>query len=209
MKRIPRLLVIAFALSLLVHLIVALIMRPPTPTPQGPAEVVSIEHRPATIAVTKMRTPPPAPPKHTPAPRTVTSAPPRRPTGLEGPAGTAYGTPPAPTPAPATPTPAPAATSRRRMRAAQCRRCNRGLAAAARHRRPGRGRKAPAASRWCACSSIRAVKSRARASCKAPAIRRSTWSPSRWRAMRAIRPALRDCKPVAGDYTFSVKFVAW
>ena len=34
MKRIPRLLLIAFALSLLVHLIVALIMRPPAATPQ-------------------------------------------------------------------------------------------------------------------------------------------------------------------------------
>src|SRR5579863_2992600 len=111
MKRIPRLLVIAFALSLLAHLIIALIVRPPTPTPQGQAEVVSIEHRPATIAMTKMLTPPPPPPRRTPAPRTVASAPPRKPTGLEGPAGTAYGTPPAPTPAPATPTPAPAATT--------------------------------------------------------------------------------------------------
>ena len=50
MKRIPRLLLIAFALSLLVHLIVALILRPSTSTPLSQAEVVSLERRPATTS---------------------------------------------------------------------------------------------------------------------------------------------------------------
>ncbi len=208
MKRIPRLLVIAFALSLLVHLIVALIMRPPTPTPQGPAEVVSIEHRPATIAVTKMRTPPPAPPQHTPAPRTVTSAPPRRPTGLEGPAGTAYGTPPAPTPAPATPTPAPAATS-----GVGCAQPNAGAAIAASPPPPDI---APGA-RAEGTSGVALVRVQLDPSGQVTGtgIVQSTGNSSLDVVAVAMArdarysPALRNCKQVAGDYTFSVKFVAW
>ncbi|MGC1758695.1 MAG: hypothetical protein WA742_05030, partial [Candidatus Cybelea sp.] len=77
MKRVPRLLLVAFALSLLAHLIVALILHPPTPTPENQAEVVSIEHRPASIAVTKVPTPPP-PPRPKPAPRVESSARPTR-----------------------------------------------------------------------------------------------------------------------------------
>ncbi len=209
MKRVPRLLVIAFALSLLVHLIVALIMRPPTPTPQGQAEVVSIEHRPATIAMTKMRPPPPPRPKRTPAPRTVASAPPRKPNGLEGPAGTAYGTPPAPTPGPATATPAPAPT-----RAAGG--CTQPNAAAAVADSPAPPDIAPAA-RAEGTSGVALVRVQLDASGQVTGtgVTQSTGNSSldlvAVGMARDARytPALRNCKPIAGDYTFSVKFVAW
>jgi periplasmic protein TonB len=209
MKRVPRLLVIAFALSLLVHLIVALIMRPATPTPQGQAEVVSIEHRPATIAMTKMRTPPPPPPKHTPAPRTVASAPPRKPAGLEGPAGTAYGTPRAPTPAPATPTPVPAATAP----AGGCTQPNAPAAIAA---SPAPPDIAPAArAEGTNGTALVRVALDPNGQVTGTGVMQSTGNSSldlvAVGMARDARytPALRNCKPIAGDYTFSVKFVAW
>jgi TonB family protein len=209
MKRIPRLLVIAFALSLLVHLIVALILRPPTPTPQGQSEVVSIEHRPATIAMTKMRTPPPLPPRRTPAARTVASAPPRKPKGLEGPAGTAYGTPPAPTTGPATPTPAPAAT----VAAGGCTRPNAAAAVAA---SPSPPDIAPAA-RTEGTNGIALVRVQLDPAGQVTStdVTQSTGNSSldlvAVGMARDARyaPALHDCKPIAGEYTFSVKFVAW
>ncbi len=208
MKRIPRLLVIAFALSLFVHLIVALILRPPTPTPQGQAEVVSIEHRPASIAVRKVQTPPPPPPKRTPAPRTVNSAPPRKPTGLAGPSGSAYATSPAPTPAPATPPPTPAAT-----RGAGCTQANAGAAIAASPPPPDI---APAA-RADGTSGVALVRVQLDPSGQVTGtgVVQSTGNSSLDVVAVAMArdarysPALRNCKPIAGDYTFSVKFVAW
>ncbi len=208
MKRIPRLLVIAFALSLFVHLIVALILRPPTPTPQGQAEVVSIEHRPASIAVRKIQTPPPPPPKRASAPRTVNSASPRKPTGLAGPAGTAYATAPAPTPAPATPPPTPAAT-----RGAACTQPNAGAAIAASPPPPDI---APAA-RADGTSGVALVRVQLDPSGQVTGtgVVQSTGNSSldlvAVGMARDARysPALRNCKPIAGDYTFSVKFVAW
>jgi protein TonB len=208
MRRIPRLLVIAFALSLLVHLIVALIMRPPTPTPQGQAEVVSIERRPATIAVTKMRTPPPPPPKPIPAPHTVNSAPPRKPIGNEGPAGTAHASPPAPTPAPATPTPAPAATT-----AAGCPQPN---AAAALAASPAPPDIAPGA-RAEGTSGVVLIRVQLDPSGQVTStgVTQSTGNSSLDLVAVAMArdgrytPALHQCKPIAGVYTLSVKFVAW
>ena len=106
MKRVPRLLLVAIALSLLIHLIIALILHPPSPTPESQAEVVSIQHRSATIAVTKT-TPPPPRPKQTPAPRTPSSAPPAR----KGPGtrGISGGTAASPAPIVARATPQPTA----------------------------------------------------------------------------------------------------
>lgn len=208
MKRIPRLLVIAFALSLFVHLIVALILRPPTPTPQGQAEVVSIEHRPASIAVRKIQTPPPPPPKRRPAPRAVNSASPRKPTGLSGPAGTGYATAPAPTPAPATPPPTPAAT-----RGAACTQPNAGAAIAASPPPPD----IPPAARADGTSGVTLVRVQLDPSGQVTGtgVEQSTGNSSldlvAVGMARDARysPALRNCKPIAGDYTFSVKFVAW
>jgi len=202
------LLVVAFALSLLVHLVVALIMRPPVPTPQGQAEVVSIERRPATIAVTKMRTPPPPPPKRTPAPRTVSSAAPRKPTGLEGPAGAGQTTASAPTPAPATPTPAPAATG-----GAGCTQPNAGAAMAASPPPPD----IPPAARADGTSGLALVRVQLDPSGQVTGtgVVQSTGNSSLDVVAVAMArdarysPALRDCKPIAGAYTFSVKFVAW
>jgi TonB family protein len=209
MKRIPRLLVIAFALSLLVHLVVALIMRPPTATPQGQTEVVSIEHRSATIAMTKARTPPPPPPKRTPAPRTVASAPPRKPTGLAGPAGTAYGTPPAATPAPASPTPAPATTTA----AGGCTQPNAPAAIAA---SPPPPEIAPEA-RAEATSGVALVRVQLDPTGQVTGTGVAQSSGNSSLDLVAVgmardaryTPALHDCKPIAGDFTFSVKFVAW
>jgi len=105
MRRARRLLLLAFALSLLVHLIVAIVLRPASPTQQGQPEVVSLERRHAMIAMTRQPTPPPRP-KHTPAPNPVASAPPstRKGPGTHGQvsgAGVAAATPaPAPSPAP-------------------------------------------------------------------------------------------------------------
>ena len=112
MKRVPRLLLVAFALSLLVHLIFALILHPPTPTPENQAEVVSIEHRPASIAVTKMPTPPP-PPKADARARIRSSARPARKGpghARTAPGGTGTA---APTPHRRAPTPQPTACAKR------------------------------------------------------------------------------------------------
>src|ERR1700729_906039 len=126
MKRVPRLLLVAFALSLLAHLLVALILRPTTPTPEGQAEVVSIEHRPATIAVAKAPTP--LPPKRTPAPRVASSSPPRP---RKGPGETAASN----GGSAAGPTPPHPSKLQRGLRASHRRRGRRLYAVAARHRR--------------------------------------------------------------------------
>ncbi|MGC1381955.1 MAG: hypothetical protein WA814_13145, partial [Candidatus Baltobacteraceae bacterium] len=83
MKRAQRLLILAVALSLLVHLIIAVIVHPFSAASQNQAEVVSIERRPAVIAMTKMPTPPPRP-HHTPVPHATASAPPAPRKGPQG-----------------------------------------------------------------------------------------------------------------------------
>lgn len=202
-RRAPRLILIAFALSLLAHLIVALILHPPVPTPENQAEVVSIEHRPATIAVKAVPTIPP-PPKRTPAPRVVTSA--RPAANGTGPAANAGGSAKAPTPAPATPQPA--ATSKTG--------CAKTDIASAVLATPGPPEIA---------SDVRASATNGTAlvnvqldpdgNITATSVTQSTGNSSldlvAVGMARDARysPALRDCKPIASAYTFSVKFVAW
>ncbi len=206
MKRVPRLLLAAFALSLLLHLVVALILHPPTPTPENQAEVVSIEHRPATIAVTKVPTPPPTTPAYTVAAcRELVAAPTRKGTrtggGVRGQFGRCSharrGT-----------DAAADCDVRLRLRARECRRRRRCNAEPARHRHRSpcfgdeRYRARDGASR------------RERASCE-----RERGAEHRQLVARSGRrvdgpdarytPAVHDCKPIASAYTFSVKFVAW
>src|SRR5579863_3755264 len=202
-RRAPRLLLVAIALSLFVHLVVALILHPPVPTPENQAEVVSIEHRPATIAVKPVPTVPP-PPKETPAPRVVSSAR----TARNGPeaAGNPGGSAAAPTPAPPTPQPAASAT-------AGCAQTNTTAAVLA---TPGPPDIAPdvraSATNGTALVSVALDSS---GGVTGASVSQSTGNSSldlvAVTMARDTRysPALHDCKPVASAYTFSVKFVAW
>jgi protein TonB len=206
MKRIPRLLLIAFALSLLVHLIVALILRPAAPTAQNQPEVVSLEHRPASIAVKKIVTPPPPPPKRSPAPKTISSAPPRAAKGLTGPSGVAAST-PAPVVAAPTPAPSPVANG------AACAQPNAEPAIAVSPPPPDI---APAA-RAEGTSGIALVRVQIdpTGQVTGTGVVQSTGNSSldlvAVTMARDARysPGLRDCKPIASTYTFGVKFVAW
>jgi periplasmic protein TonB len=202
-RRAPRLILIAFALSLVVHLIVALILHPPVPTPENQAEVVSIEHRPATIAVKPVPTIPP-PPKRTPAPRVVTSA--RPAVNGTGAAANAGGGAKAPTPAP--PTPQAATTSK-----AECAKTDIAAAVVATPGPPD------------IASDVRASATNGTAlvsvqldpdgNVTGTSVTQSTGNSSldlvALGMARDTRysPALRDCKPIASAYSFSVKFVAW
>ncbi len=205
MRRVPRLLLVAFALSLLAHVIVAFVLHPPVPTPESQAEVVSIQHRPATIALTRPPTPPPPRPKQTPAPHPASSAPPAR----KGPgnAPTSGGAGATPVPVVATATPQPVAT------AAPCAHAD---IAAAVVSTPGPPEIAPE-TRASATNGIArvAVQLDPGGQVTGTSVAQSTGNSSldlvAVGMARDVRytPALRDCKPVAGVYTFSVKFVAW
>ncbi|MBV8531653.1 MAG: TonB family protein [Candidatus Eremiobacteraeota bacterium] len=206
MKRVPRLLLVAFALSLLVHFVVALILRPPSPTPESQAEVVSIEHRPATIAVTKAPTPPPRP-KRTPSPRVVSSAPPRASKG-PGTAAESSGSSPEATPVVARATPQPAATE-----SSACTQRNAGAAVVGTPAPPdiATGARASGTSG----TALVSVQLDALGQVASTSVAQSTGNSSLDLVAVAMArdtrysPALRDCKPVASAYTFSVKFVAW
>lgn len=205
MKRAQRLLLVAFALSLLIHLIVALILRPPTPTTENQAEVVSIEHRPATIAVNPV-TPPPPRPKTTPAPHAPSSAPPRK--GPEG-GGPGAGT-PAPTPPPpaaaATPQPSPAAS-------AGCTHANSAAAVVATPGPPEIALETRASGT--SGTAVVGVQLDPTGQVTSANVTQSTGNSSldlvALGMARDARyaPALHDCKPIASEYAFSVKFVAW
>lgn len=201
-------LLIAFALSLLVHVIIALILRPTTPTAQGQAEFVSIEHRPATIAVTRLPPPPPRP-KRTPSPQAPSSAPPRARKGLAVPPGASSGAASvAQTPGAASPTPSPAAVAN-----AACTQPN---AAAAVASSPSPPDITPEA-RTAGTSGVAMVKVQLDPAGQVTnaGVMQSTGNSSLdLVAVTMARdvhysPALHDCKPVAGEYTYSVKFVAW
>jgi periplasmic protein TonB len=207
MRRAQRLLFIAFALSLLIHLLIALIVRPSSPSRQNQTEVVSIEHRRLVIALTKkMPTPPPPKPVHTPAPA---PAPPREKAPVaaaHGPAGGGRGVATAP---PATPTPAPVPTPS----PAGCAHPN---ALAAVVATPPPPEIAPDA-RVSGTSGTALVKVQLDPSGAVTDTSVSQTSGNSSLDLVAVAmahdahyaPALRDCKPIAGIYTFSVKFVAW
>ena len=205
MKRTQRLIFLALALSLLVHLLIALLLRPATPTQQGQAEVVSLERRHAMIAMTKIPTPPPRP-KHTPAPNPVASAPPssRKGPGTHGQLSGAGK--PVPTPAPPLPSPQVATN-------AACPQPNASPAVVA---TPGPPAITP---------DVRAAATNGTALVKVvldPAGQVSDASVTQSTGNSSLdlvalgmardaryAPAYVACKAVASTYQFSVKFVAW
>ncbi len=205
MKLTRRLILFALALSLLVHLVIALLLRPPTPTTQGQAEVVSLERRHAMIAMTKIPTPPPRP-RHTPAPNPVASAPPsaRKGPGAHGQISGAGKE--VPTPAPELPSP----------KAATNAACPQPDASPAVVATPGPPQIAP---------DVRASATNGTALVKValdPAGQVSDASVTQSTGNSSLdvvalgmardaryAPAYVACKAVASTYTFSVKFVAW
>jgi TonB family protein len=204
MKRAPRLLLLAFALSLLIHLIVAVVLRPPAPTTTNQAEVVSIEHRPASIAVRRLETPPP--PQRTPSPKVVSSAPPRALKGAAAPAG-AGPVRAAPKPA-ATPLPSPAARA-----SAACTQPNADPALAVEPSPPDIAPEART-SGTSGTTLVRVLIDATGQVTNAGVTQSSGNSSLDLVAVTMARgarytPALHDCKPIAGAYTFSVKFAAW
>lgn len=208
MKRVPRLLLVAFALSLLLHLIVALGLRPPSPTPETQGEVVSIQHRPASIVAVKHTPPPPPPPRprRTAAPHAPSSAPPVR--NGPGPAAVAGGKAATPAPIVARATPAPVATA-----TPGCAHTDIAAAVTVSPSPPD----IPTAARASGTSGTTLVNVQLDASGRVTGtnVTQSTGNSSLdLVAVGMARDAqysaaLRDCKPIASNYTYSVKFVAW
>lgn len=205
MKRVPRLLLFAFALSLLAHLIVAFVLHPPVATPESQAEVVSIERRPATIALTKPPTPPPPRPKQTPAPHTASSAPPAR----KGPGNAPASGAGAATPAPVVATATPQAVAT----AAPCARTDIAAAVVATPGPPeiSTDTRASGTSGTARVTVQLDSGGQVTGATVAASTGNSSLDLVAVGMARDARysPALRDCKPVASAYTFSVKFVAW
>jgi TonB family protein len=207
MKRTQRLLLIAVALSLLVHAIVALILHPPTADFQNPPEVVSILRRSTSIAVARA-TPPPPRPTHTPSQRNLTQVKRRARTGAPAPSQGGTGRSRA-TPAPALPPPPPTAAKFNGACAAP------NAAAAVVDTPPAPD--IPASVRADATSGTAqvAVALDATGQIVGANVAQSTGNSSldlvAVAMARAARysAALHDCKPIAGSATFSVKFVAW
>lgn len=199
-----RLLVVAFVLSLLLHLIVALIVRQARSSTQNEVEVVTIEHR---SAITRLQTPPPRP-KATPVPHP-------RPSTRPAPAAT-HGVAAHPssggigaTPGAATPTPEPVAAAT----AEPCAKAEIGAAVVGDPPQPD----VPNEARAQGTSGIATVTVALDASgaVTGATVAHSTGNSSldlvALGMARSARysPALRDCKPIAAAYTFSVKFFAW
>jgi len=206
MRRAQKVLLAAFVLSLLVHAIVALLLHPPRASFENQAEVVGIIHRSVMVAA-RNPTPPPPRPARTIAPRTVASARPHARTGrtAQASAGGSGRASPPPTPPPATP-PAIAAGG-------ACDSPNASAAVIATPAPPD----IPTAVRAQDTNGIAAIRVDLDASGQVlgASVAQSTGNSSldlvavgMARDARYSAP-LRACKPVAGSYTFSVKFVAW
>jgi TonB family protein len=200
-----RLLVIAFVLSLLIHVLLALFAHGLRGSRQNDVEVVTIEHR--SDAMIHMATPPPRP-KVTPAPHPRPSSRPA-PVRAHGaqPQAAGSGSRAAATAAP-TPEPSAAATT-----PSACRKSDIGAAVTENPPQP----EIPSGARAQGTSGIALVDVRldAQGAVTGAAVSRGTGNSSldlvAVGMARAARyaPALHDCKPVAAAYTFSVKFYAW
>lgn len=205
MRRAQRLLVAAFVLSLLVHAIVAVAVHPWREQAQNQPEVVGIYHRSVTIA--QSRPTPRPPPRPTIAPRIVAVAHPHAKSGKAAApsAGGSGRAAPVTTQPPETPPPAASATT-----------CKGTDVAAAVIATPGPP-DIPVDVRSEDTNGIATVKVSLDSSGQVldAAVGESTGNSSLdvvavGMARNArYSAALHDCKPVAGSYTFSVKFVAW
>jgi TonB family protein len=211
-KRARRVLLVAIALSLFIHLVVALFTHPIASVPTNEPEVVTLIHRSAAIAVKQT----PSPPRklRTPIPKvvrtTATSKPlaPQPRTHGGRPAAPAASGGRAATAAPAaTPTTAPGPV------ASPCAHSDTPATVVATPDPP----EIPPAVRAQGTSGIAEINVQldAQGNILGATVSQSTGNSSLdLVAVSMARdahyaPALHDCKPVAGAYTFSVKFFAW
>lgn len=204
MRRARRVLLVAFALSLVLHAIVALVLHPATADFQTQPEAVSVVRRSTMIVA--HNTPPP--PRHTQTPSPRNLAPPRpRASGAAvarsegGGAGRSTAAPP------------PAPTAVPSAAGAGCAEPNAAAAVVATPPPPD----IPEAVRADHTSGIALVSVAldAQGAVSGASVAQSTGNSSldlvavsMARDARYSAP-LHDCKPVAGNATFSVKFVAW
>jgi TonB family protein len=205
MRRARRVLLVAFALSLLVHATVAVVLHPATADFQSQPEAISVVRRSTMIVA--HNTPPPPRRTQTPAPRNLTPPRPRA-TGAsvarsEG-SGASRATPAPPPPAPTAPPSAPGAA------------CAQPNAVGAVIATPGPP-DIPLAVRadHISGTAMVTVALDASGAVTGASVAQSTGSSSldlvavgMARDARYSAP-LHDCKPIAGNATFSVKFVAW
>jgi periplasmic protein TonB len=203
-RRARRLLFAAFAISILVHALVALVMHPPRAPIENQAEVVSIHH---VVAVTRLVTPPPQP-KRTPVPHPAATSPAPRATHATQSIGAAGGIGRA-TAAP-TPQPTVAATA---TSAEGCTQPNAGAAVVATPSPPD----IPVDVRAEGTSGVALIDVHldAQGAVTDTKVSQSTGNPSLDLVAVGLArnaqysPATRACKAVASTYTFSVKFVSW
>ena len=204
LTRSQRLLVLAFAISLILHLVFALIAHPWRNRQENDVEVVSIQHRP--VVMTRLQTPPPRP-KATPVPHPQPSARPApvKPHGAQS-QGTGGGA--VATAAPAE-QPSPAAT----LAANACEKGDLGAAVTENPSQPD----IPNGARAQGTSGVATIDVRldAQGAVTAAAVTQSTGNSSldvvALGMARDARysPALHACKPVASAYAFRVRFYAW
>ena len=202
--RARRLLLAAFAISLLVHLIVAFIIRRPRPPVETQVETVSIRHR---VTMSTMPTPPPRP-KRTPVPRpAATSRPAPRATHATLSTGAQGGTGRATAPPTLAPTPPPTAPPN------PCEKNDIEAVVLSTPAPPDIPNAARAESTN--GTTLVDVKLNARGGVTGAAVSQSSGNSSLdvvalgMARDSTYSPATHDCKPVASTYTFSVKFVAW
>jgi TonB family protein len=205
MKRAQRVLLVAFALSLLVHAVVAVVLHPATADFQNQPEAISVVRR-STVIVAH-NTPPPPRHMQTPSPRNLTPPRPRA-TGASvarsGGNGPSRATPAPPPPAP-TVLPSAAGAS-----------CSQPNAVAAVIATPAPPEIPPAvrADRTSGVALV-TVALDPQGDVTGASVAQSTGNSSldlvavaMARDARYSAP-LHDCKPTAGNATFSVKFAAW
>jgi periplasmic protein TonB len=204
-RRARRLLLAAFAISIIIHVVTAVFMHPPRTPVESRVESVSIHH---VVAVTRLVTPPPQP-KRTPVPHPAPSARPApRATHATQSIGAAGGTghpTPAPTPQPVVASATPAGPG--------CAQPNADAAVVATPSPPD----IPVSVRAQATSGVALVDVtlNAQGAVSDAKISQSTGNQSLdlvavGMARNAqYSPATRACKAVASTYTLSVKFVAW
>jgi TonB family protein len=212
-KRTRRLLIVAFALSLLIHTLIALRLRWPFPEAETEVRAVRVEH----VTLARLPTPPPhtptppptptpkpaqtpAPVKHAPVPlhekpaKHGTGSGASQPIARTTPAPTIAASPPAPTPTPCTGTDVPARITAE----------------------PTPPEIAPQTRADAANGTTRVqVTLDATGNVENASVTQTSGSPSldlvalQMAKSAAYTPAYHDCKAIASTYNFSARFVAW
>jgi TonB family protein len=204
MRRAQRVLLVAFALSLVLHAIVALVLHPATADFQTQPEAVSVVRRSTMIVARNI--PPPPRRTQTPSPRNLAPPRPRA-------SGTAVARSEGGGAGRSTPAPPPAPTAVPSAAGAGCAEPNAAATVVATPPPPD----IPAAVRADHISGVALVSVAldAQGAVSGASVAQSTGNSSldlvavsMARDARYSAP-LHDCKPVAGNATFSVKFVAW